>query len=213
MRASAFTRRTALLLAAVGAVGLAACNSNGGGSAEGGDNVAALGPANAPVTVTEYASVTCGVCAGWDREIWPAFKAKYVDTGLVRYELREMLTPPNQVAAAGWLLARCAPEDRRMAVVQSIYESQQEMAQTQDYRGILQRIGAQAGLNQQQFEQCVSNEDSLVALNGRIEAAVERGVQGTPTFFINGKKHEGGITLEGFDAALQPLVRGKQPAG
>ncbi|MBW3617760.1 MAG: DsbA family protein [Proteobacteria bacterium] len=213
MRVSALARRSALLAAALGALALTACNKTGGESGASGGSVAVLGPANAPVTVTEYASVTCGACAGWDREVWPAFKAKYVDTGLVRYELREMLTPPNQVAAAGWLLARCAPADRRIGVVQSIYESQQEMAQTQDYRGILQRIGAQAGLNQQQFEECVSNEDALVALNERVEAAVERGVEGTPTFFINGKKHEGNITIEGFDAALQPLVRGKQAAG
>lgn len=213
MRAATLTRRTALLFAAVGALAISACNSNGSQAAAGGDSVAVLGQADAPVKVTEYASVTCGACAAWDREVWPAFKAKYVDTGLVRYELREMLTPPNQVSAAGWLLARCAPADRRLGVVQSIYESQAEMSQTGDFRGILQRIGAQAGLNQQQFEQCVGDEDALVALNERIEGAVERGVQGTPTFFINDKKHEGSVTLEGLDAALQPLVRGKRAAG
>ena len=212
MRASALTRRTALLAAALGVLALAGCNNSGAAQAAG-DSVAVLGRAEAPVNVTEYASVTCGACAAWDKEVWPAFKAKYVDTGLVRYELREMLTPPNQVSAAGWLLARCAPADRRLAVVQSIYESQAEMSQTGDFRGILQRIGAQAGLNQQQFEQCVGDEDALVALNQRIEAAVERGVQGTPTFFINGKQHQGSPSLEGLDAALQPLVRGKQAAG
>jgi protein-disulfide isomerase len=212
MRASALTRRTALLAAAIGALALAGCN-NGRTAEAAGDSVAVLGRAEAPVNVTEYASVTCGACAAWDSQVWPAFKAKYVDTGLVRYELREMLTPPNQVSAAGWLLARCVPADRRLGVVQSIYESQAEMSQTGDFRGILQRIGAQAGLNQQQFEKCVGDEDALVALNERIEAAVERGVQGTPTFFINGKQHQGPVTLEGLDAALQPLVRGKQAAG
>ncbi len=211
MRASAFTRRTALLFAAVGALAVSGCNSGGGAEAAVGG--ATLGKAGAPVTVTEYASPTCSHCATWDKEVWPAFKAKYVDTGLVRYELREMLTPPNQVAAAAWLLADCAPDERYVDVVRAVYESQPEMAQSGDFRGILQRIGAQVGLNQQQFEQCVGDEDALVALNKRVEAAVERGVEGTPTFFINGKKHEGNITLDGFDAALQPLVRGKQAAG
>ena len=207
MRASALTRRSALLLAMAGALALAACNREGGsGGGAAADSVAALGPENAAVTVTEYASVTCGVCAAWDRDVWPAFKAKYVDTGKVRYELREMLTPPNPVSAAGWLLARCAPADRRLAVVEAIYRSQPEMAQTPDIRGLLIRIGQQAGMTEQQAVQCMEDEDALVALNERVEAAVERGVDGTPTFFINGKKHEGDFSLEGLDAALQPLL-------
>jgi len=208
MRASALTRRTALMLAAAGALTLAACNQGASaGSSTGGTNV---GKADAPVTLTEYASVTCGACAAWDKQVWPAFKAKYVDTGLVRYELREFLTPPTQVSAAGWLLADCAPDDKYLQVVHAIFEAQPEMGQTGDYRGILQRIGAQAGLNQQQFEACVTNEDAQVALNERVEAAVKRGVQGTPTFFINGKKFEGTPTLEGLEAAIKPLVSGKK---
>ena len=210
MRASTLTRRSALLLAMAGALAASACNR--GGAGEGGaaaDNVAVLGAANAPVTLTEYASVTCGTCAAWDREVWPAFKTKYVDTGRVRYELREMLTPPNQVSAAGWLLARCAPEDRRLAVVKAIYQSQPEMAQNPDIRGVLLRIGQQAGMNEEQFTECVENEESLVALNERVEAAVKRGVDGTPTFFINGKKHEGDFSLEGLEAAMQPLLAKK----
>lgn len=212
MRASTLTRRTALAFAAVGAIALSACSSADSATkaAQGGST---LGKANAPVTVEEYASPVCSHCAAWDQEIWPAFKAKYVDTGLVRYQMREMLTPPNQVAAAGWLLADCAPDDKYLSVVRAMYRSQPEMAQSGDFRGILQRVAAQAGLNQQQFEKCVGNEDALVALNKRVEGAVERGVEGTPTFFINGKKHEGDITLQGFDAAIGPLVRGKKRAG
>jgi protein-disulfide isomerase len=208
MRASSFTRRTALVLAAAGALAMAACNRGAeAGDAQGG---ATVGRADAPVTVEEYASPVCGHCASWDKEVWPTFKAKYVDTGLVRYSMREMLTPPNQVAAAGWLLADCAPDDRYLSVIRAIYASQEEMAQGGDIRGILQRIAAQAGLNQQQFEQCVTNEEAALALNERVEAAVERGVTGTPTFFINGKKHEGPITIEGLDAAIQPLLRGRK---
>lgn len=206
MRASALTRRSALLLAAAGALLLSACNSDGAAQSASRDSVVVLGAANAPVTLTEYASGTCGACAAWDREIWPALKAKYVDTGKVRFELREMLTPPNQVSAAGWLLARCAPADRRLAVVEAIYRSQPEMAQTTDVRGVLLRIAQQAGLSEAQFTACVEDEDALVALNSRIEAAVERGVQVTPTFFINGKQHQGDITLEGLEAAMAPLL-------
>lgn len=208
MRASALTRRTALVFAAVGALAVSACNNADSATAAG--SVPTLGKADAPVTVTEYASVTCGVCAAWDEQVWPQFKAKYVDTGLVKYELREMLTPPNQVSAAGWLIARCAPDDKYFDVVRAIYRGQTEMGQSGDYRGVLLRVAQSAGMTEQQFEQCVGDEDELVALNGRVEDAVERGVQGTPTFFINGKKHEGGNAIEDLDAALQPLVRGKR---
>jgi protein-disulfide isomerase len=198
------------MLAAVAALGASACNRGAEASGGAGDAVTVIGQASAPVTVTEYASVTCGACAAWDEQIWPKFKAKYVDTGLVKFELREMLTPPNQVSAAGWLVARCAPADRRFAVVEQIYQSQPEMLGGGDPRAVLQRIAAQAGMNQQQFEACVTNEEAALALNERVEAAVERGVQGTPAFFINGKQHQGGITLEAFDAALKPLVAGKK---
>ena len=190
---------------------ISACNS--ADSATKGAQAATQGKASAPVTVTEYASVTCGHCASWDEQIWPKFKAKYVDTGVVKYELREMLTPPNQVSAAGWLLAGCAPKDKYFDVVRAIYRGQGEMQQSGDYRGVLLRVAKSAGMTEAQFEKCVGDEKALLALNSRVEAAVERGVEGTPTFFINGKKHEGDITLEGFDAAIGPLVRGKKRTG
>jgi hypothetical protein len=117
MRASALTRRTALLAAAIGALALAGCN-NGRTAEAAGDSVAVLGRAEAPVNVTEYASVTCGACAAWDSQVWPAFKAKYVDTGLVKFELREMSDRRTR-SRAGWLVRSLRPADRRFAVVET----------------------------------------------------------------------------------------------
>jgi protein-disulfide isomerase len=199
------TRRAALLLAtsaglAAGPVAALAAPKTQT------DAVVTLGRAGAPVTVVEYASVTCGHCADWDAQVWPAFKAKYVDTGKVRYELREMLTPPAQLSAAGWMLARCAGPAKSLSVVKAFYRAQGEMAQAGDVRAILVRIGREAGMTNAQVAACLNDQAALAALNKRVEAALARGVDRTPLFFINGRKHEGDITLAGLDAALQPLL-------
>jgi protein-disulfide isomerase len=199
-------RRTAVV--AVATIALAAC---GGGASKKADGDMELGSEDATVTVVEYASVTCSHCAAWNEEVWPQFKAKYVDTGKVRYVFREFLTPPQDVAAAGFLLARCAGEERYFEVVDAIMRSQQEMFSTGDVRGTLLGIARQAGMNEQQFNTCVTDEDALKALNSRVERAYKQdGVQATPTFFVNGKKvGEGAMSLAQLDAALEPELAKK----
>src|SRR6201999_4058018 len=99
-----------------------------GGAAGGGDNANAatmdLGNPNAKVTVEEWASVTCPHCAAFNEEVFPGFKAKYVDTGKVHYISHEFLPPPTQVAAAGFLVARCAGKDKYFNVTDAIFHSQ-----------------------------------------------------------------------------------------
>ena len=189
------TRR--LALAAVAALTLTACSKTDAATGE-----MAMGKANAPVTVVEYASVTCSHCANFNEEVFPAFKAKYVDTGQVRYVFREFLTPPEQVAAAGFLVARCAGPNKYFSVVDSIFKSQQEMFRTQDWRGTLLRVAQSAGMTEQQFEACVSNQTELKAISERVDAGIKAGVTSTPTFLINGKKMEGEQTLAALDAAI-----------
>ncbi|HEX8570423.1 MAG TPA: DsbA family protein [Caulobacteraceae bacterium] len=206
MRA-AFTRRLALTLAAGAALALAACqNSKAGGAA----TERSLGQADAPVTVVEYASTTCVHCATWDREVWPEFKKKYVDTGQVRYVLREMLTPPYEVASAGFLIASCAAGDndaKYFDVIHALFRSQEEMQRTGDARAALLNVAKSAGMTEQQFQQCVSDEDQIVALQERVERfAKEDQVTGTPTFVVNGKKTEG-VAMAQLDAAIQPLLK------
>lgn len=204
MRASDLNRRSILALGA-GAVALAACNR--GATAGAGAQAMTLGRADAPVSVIEYASVTCGVCAAWDREVWPAFKQKYVDTNLVRYELREMLTPPTEVAAAGFLIARCAGREKYFDVVHALFRTQRILAETQDARGWLLNTAKSAGMTEQQFEACVADDEALVALNDRVEAAVRAGVEGTPTFVIGEEKLVGNVPLARLDAVIQPLLK------
>lgn len=197
-------RRLLMAAAAAGAaLALAGCNQGGGGGAVSTDAMT-LGDANAPIHMEEYASITCSHCAQFNNEVFPAFKAKYIDTGKVRYTLHEFLTPPEAVAAAGFLVARCAGKDKYFGVVDSLFHAQEEMFRTGDARGTLLKVAQSAGMTEEQFNACVSNEDAAKALNGRMESALKgRSVSATPTFFFNGKKaKEGSMTLEELDAAV-----------
>lgn len=195
-------RRLVLAAAAVASLALAGCSKQAKGPAEGDMS---LGDASSKIQVTEYASASCSHCARFDVQVFPAFKAKYIDTGKVHYTLKEFLTPPEEVAAAGFLMARCAGgPDKYFQVLDSIYKNQPEMFQTGDFRGVLLRIGESAGMTEDQFNKCVSDPAALKALNARVERAVTQDkITGTPTFYVNGKKvAEGEVTMAQLDAAI-----------
>ena len=201
-------RRIFLVLAVAGLMG--ACSQAGAAGAGKADGENSMGNANAKVTMIEYASVTCPHCARFNEEVFPAFKTKYIDTGKVRYIFREFLTPPQQVAAAGFLMARCAGKDKYFSVVDAIFHSQQEMfTQGGDVRGVLFRIGRSAGLTDDKINACIQDEKALKDLNDRFEKAINVDkIDGTPTFVINGKKLESGEkTLAQLDAEIQPLLK------
>ena len=182
---------------------LASCSHAGASGALPDDM--SLGNPNAKVTVVEYASVACPVCGRWFKEVWPAFKAKYVDTGKIHFNYREMLVGGNEevtVAASGFLLARCAGRDKYFSVVDAIYRSQPGLFD--DPHGVLLNIARSAGFSQAQFDACVQNEDSLKALSTRVEANSRNGhVNATPTFVINGRALQAGYhPLTELDAAI-----------
>jgi protein-disulfide isomerase len=196
------SRRLLIAVAAIAGLSLAGCNKGGAGGASAGDM--SLGPADAKVQVLEYASASCSHCARFNNTVFPAFKAKYIDTGKVHYTLKEFLTPPEEVAAAGFLMARCAGKDKYFTVLDAIYKNQAEMFQTQDYRGVLLRIAQSAGMTEDQFNKCVSDPDALKALNARVQKAInDDKISGTPTFVVNGKQvATGEVTLAQLDAAI-----------
>ena len=195
------SRFSPLALAAfAGALLLAACSR---GPAPASDDMT-LGDPKAPVKMVEYASASCSHCAAFNNTVFPTFKAKYIDTGKVHYTLKEFLTPPNELAAAGFLTARCAGKDKYFTVVDAIFRSQQEIFQTGDMRGVLLRVAQSAGLTESQFNACITDEDALKALNARVERAINQDkVTGTPSFFINGKSVASGeVSLEVLEKAV-----------
>lgn len=200
----AIARRLVLIASAASL--LAACGQKSGPAVGSEDMV--MGKADAPVTVIEYASVTCPHCAKWNEEVFPAFKAKYIDTGQVRYVFREFLTPPIPVAAAGFLIARCAGKEKYFSVVDALFHSQNEIYQSGDPRTVLFRIGQSAGLTDQQVTACISDEKALEALQKRVDTAVnEAKINATPSFLVGDQKLEGEQSLAALDAALQPLLK------
>ena len=160
-----------------------------------------LGSAKAKVTVIEYASVMCPHCARFNNNVFPAFKAKYVDTGKVRYTFREMLTPPAEVAAAGFMMARCAGPSNYFKVVDAVFRSQSDWEEGK-IKPLFLAIAKDHGLTEAQFEACLTNQENMKAVNARLKAALDAGVTSTPTFFVNGKKYEGEQSLDALDAAI-----------
>ena len=186
-RYASMSRRAALTAAALAAMAtVAGCTAKSGGAADGDMGMGA--GTDAKVTVVEYASVTCGHCAVWNEEVWPEFKTKYVDTKKVRYVFREFPTPPQDIAVAGFLIARCAGPDKYFDVVHDIMASQKEWQAGVPPRTTLFRAAAAAGLSQEQTEACISDKAAIEEMSNRIKAGIDAGVTGTPTFIVNGTK-------------------------
>jgi len=186
-RYASMSRRAALTAAALAAMAtVAGCTAKTGGAAQGDMSMGAGD--DAKVTVVEYASVTCGHCAVWNEEVWPQFKTKYVDTKKVRYVFREFPTPPQDIAVAGFLIARCAGPDKYFDVVHDIMASQKEWMAGVAPRTTLFRAAAAAGLSQEQTETCIRDKAAIEEMSNRIKAGIDAGVTGTPTFLVNGTK-------------------------
>jgi protein-disulfide isomerase len=164
-----------------------------------------LGSDTAPVTIVEYASVTCPHCASFHQQTYPALKSKYIDTGKVKLIFREFPTQPAPVAIAGFMLARCA-DDKYYPMLDAIFSQQQSWAQD-PYNGFL-RIARQAGFTQEKFEACLKDQK----LAEQIQGVAQRGneqfkVESTPTFFINGKKYVGALSIGELEKIVEPLLK------
>jgi protein-disulfide isomerase len=168
----------------------------------------ALGPANASVTVTEYASMTCPHCAAFNDNVFPKIKSEYIDTGKVRYVFREF--PLDIKAAAGSMLARCIAKDdagKYFAVVDMLFKQQNDWV-VKNTTETLTRIGKQAGLSQQAVEDCLKDQALLdkIAADQKFANEVLK-VNSTPTFFINGEMIKGETSFEEFDKRIKSLLK------
>ena len=168
----------------------------------------ALGPANAQVTITEYASMTCPHCAAFNEKVFPKIKSEYIDSGKVRYVFREF--PLDIKAAAGSMLARCIAKDdagKYFAVVDMLFKQQNDWV-TKNTTETLTRIGKQAGLSQQGVEDCLKDQALLdkIAADQKYASDVLK-VDSTPTFFINGEKIKGEPSFEEFDKRIKALLK------
>jgi protein-disulfide isomerase len=173
-----------------------------------------LGAPKAPVTLIEYASVTCPHCGRFNADVYPALKARYIDTGKVRYIFREVPIH-EQEDAAGFLIARCAGPQRYLVVTDALFHAQPLLFDKHDLHGWLMAGAAAAGLDEAQMRACISDVAAIEAFNARAEhtMTVDK-VDSTPTVIVNGKPVEPKgpeFTIADIDAAVRPLLGGKSP--
>jgi protein-disulfide isomerase len=164
----------------------------------------ALGSASAPVTIVEYASMTCPHCAHFHETTYPELKKRYIDTGKVRFIFREF--PLDALAAAGSMLARCAGNDKYFPMIDTLFSEQKEWVVQKPLEPLL-GIAKQAGFTQQSFDECLANQQLLSGIEETRARAMKLGVNSTPTFFINGKIYRGALTPEELDKELAPYLK------
>ena len=201
----------------IAALALASCGNSGETVATSGEersafeveNDYAIGSPDAPVTVVEYASVACGACGSWHNTVYPEFKEQFVDTGRVRFVLREFPTGQQTVFNTGTRLAVCAEEKRPGGYLDSAslqFERQNEIfrylqqapAQLRDqYRF----IASEAGLSEEEMMECLESDEVLEKMKAKFQLGEDAGVTGTPAFFINGERTNA-RTLEEFEEAI-----------
>jgi len=168
----------------------------------------ALGPDNAPVTITEFASMTCPHCAVFSEKVFPRIKKEYIDTGKVRYIFREF--PLDIKAAAGSMLARCIANgdaSKYFAVTDMLFRLQSEWVMNNTTEALV-RIGKQAGFSQQQVDACLKDQALLdkIAADQKYASEVLK-IDSVPTFFINGERIQGETSFEEFAKKIDSLLK------
>ena len=166
---------------------------------------AALGPAAAKVTIVEYASLTCTHCAAFHKDTYPTLKSRYIDTGKVRFILREF--PLDPLATAGFMLARCDGEAKYYAITDLLFDQQKTWAFTDKPVDALQQMLKQAGFSQEKFQSCLKDQKLYDGINVVKKRANETfKVESTPTFFINGQRHPGNLSIDEIERVIKPIL-------
>lgn len=212
---ASFGRRDLLLLSASAAVAAGMASTPALAKSEAEKALKESGPlpenvygsSSAPVTVVEYASLTCHRCRDFHLKTWPQVKAKYVDTGKIQFVFREF--PLNPLDAGGFMLARCAGEKRWSAIVDMLYRTDDAWAHAADPVAGLKTMMRQVGMGSDAVDACLGDQKLLDGINAVAKRGTIAGVTGTPTFFVNGRKAAGMMTIDEFSALVDPHLAAK----
>ncbi len=164
-----------------------------------GDRV--LGKATAPVTVIEYVSLTCPHCANFHKTLFPRMKKEFIDTGKVRYIVREF--PIGHMSGEAAIVNRCAPEDKYFFLLNQFLTRQPEWVSQEVRPDALYSVAKSSGMTRETFDKCLSNQVIIDGLTEVKQRGRQFGVIGTPTFFINGRKAQGEVTFDEIKAMIE----------
>jgi protein-disulfide isomerase len=164
-----------------------------------------LGAADAPVTIVEYASMTCPHCAQFQAKTFPKLKERYIDTGKVRFIFREF--PLDPLAAGAFMLARCADKDKYFAIIDLLFGTQRDWVVPSPLQPLL-NVAKQAGYTEETFNACLKNQEVLDGIQSvRDRAAKVLNIESTPTFFVNGKRVIGDVSIEELEKEIKPYLK------
>jgi protein-disulfide isomerase len=165
-----------------------------------GDRV--LGKASAPVTVIEYASLTCPHCRNFQRDVFPRVKREFIDTGKVRFVIREF--PIGHTSGVAAIVDRCAPADKYFSLFNDFLSRQPEWVSQEVRPDAIYSVAKGSGMSRETFDKCLTNQTIIDGLTEVKQRGRQFGVIGTPTFFINGRKAQGEVTFEEIKAMIEP---------
>jgi protein-disulfide isomerase len=160
-----------------------------------------MGKASAPVTVIEYVSLTCPHCAQFQKELFPRMKKEFIDTGKVRYVVREF--PIGRTAGTAAIINRCAPEDKYFFLLNQFLTRQPEWVSQEVRPEAIYAVAKASGMSRETFDKCLSNQPIIDGLTEVKQRGRQFGVIGTPTFFINGRKAQGVVTYDQIKAMIE----------
>lgn len=163
------------------------------------------GPADAAVTVIEYASPTCPHCAQFHNVVYPEFKELYVETGKVQFILRPFMR--NVLDAVVFMLAEAAGDDAYHSVIEAYFANHSTWAYSETPRDAMLDLALQLGFSEESFDAALTNQELYAGLEAVREQAIEQfDLTGTPTFYINGKQFSGEQSIEELAAEIDPLL-------
>lgn len=162
----------------------------------------------APVTIVEYASLTCNHCATFHNTVFPEIKKAYIDTGKVRLVFRDF--PLDGLAMAGAMLARCAPGDRGQALLNVMFRQQGAWVMSQQPIEPLTSYAKLAGMSEEDVNACLENQNIMTSIREAQDLATNQyQINATPTFFIEDVKVEGGRSFEEMSAIIDDKLEEK----
>lgn len=163
-----------------------------------------LGNPEAPVTIVEYASMTCPHCADFSTETMPKLKSEFIDKGHVRYVFRAF--PLDRLALRASLMAECVPGDGYFALLDKLFATQKEWVQAANPLDALRAMGKEAGIEESKIDACMTDEKAIDRIAASYKEAVDvYGVNATPSFLINGKKYSGALPFDDLTSGETPV--------